>query len=127
MEAIDQNTGSKKIIISPFQDKNNPDTYIEWEKKVELVFYYHKYLNENKVTLVAIAFTNYAIAWWGQLVLARRRNNELPISNWEDIKVVMRRRFVPSHYYRDIHMKLQSLKYGSKSLVEYHTSEVAKS
>lgn len=58
--------------------------------KGRICFYYHNYLNENKVTLVAVAFIDYAIAWWDQLALARRRNYELPISNWEDIKIVIR-------------------------------------
>ncbi|KAI4313094.1 hypothetical protein MLD38_037866 [Melastoma candidum] len=36
------------------------------------------------------------------------------------MKAVMRRRFVPSHYYRDLHLKLQSLKQGTNSVEEYH-------
>ncbi|XP_038975640.1 uncharacterized protein LOC120106674 [Phoenix dactylifera] len=36
------------------------------------------------------------------------------------MKAAMRRRFVPSHYYRDLHLKLQSLKQGTKSIEEYH-------
>ncbi|KAL6327895.1 hypothetical protein AAG906_027296 [Vitis piasezkii] len=38
-----------------------------------------------------------------------RRNREHPIETWEEIKVVMRRWFVPSHYYRELYQKLQSL------------------
>lgn len=41
----------------------------------------------------------------------------------EDKKVkvaVMRKRFVPSHYYRKIHQKQQSLYQGSKSVEDYH-------
>ncbi|PKI58105.1 hypothetical protein CRG98_021484 [Punica granatum] len=33
---------------------------------------------------------------------------------------VMRRRFVPAYYYRDLHLKLQSLKQGSKSMEDYY-------
>ncbi|PKI31255.1 hypothetical protein CRG98_048354 [Punica granatum] len=32
---------------------------------------------------------------------------------------VMRKRFVPTHYYRDLHLKLQSLKQGSESVEDY--------
>ena len=32
----------------------------------------------------------------------------------------MRRRFVPSHYYRDLHLKLQSLKQGIRIVENYH-------
>jgi len=32
----------------------------------------------------------------------------------------MRKRFIPSHYYRKLYQKLQSLSQGSKSVDEYH-------
>lgn len=85
-----------------------------------LVCDWHNYSNENKVILAAVAFIDYAISWWDQLVLTRRRKNELPISNWEGMKAIMRRMFVSSHYYKDLHLKLQSVKHGSKSMEEYH-------
>ncbi|KAI4320605.1 hypothetical protein MLD38_034066 [Melastoma candidum] len=117
---IDRNLGSIKLTIPPFQGKNDPDKYIEWERKVELVFDCHNYSEEKKVKLAAVAFTDYAIVWWDQLMVTKRRNRERPINNWEDMKAVMRRRFVPSHYYRDLHLKLQSLKQGTNSVEEYH-------
>ena len=36
------------------------------------------------------------------------------------MKVVMRKRFIPYHYYRDLHSKLQGLIQGSKSVDEYY-------
>ncbi|KAH9686183.1 Endonuclease [Citrus sinensis] len=50
----------------------------------------------------------------------RRRNRERPINTWEAMKVIMRRRFVPSHYYRELHQRLQSLTQGSRSVEDYH-------
>ena len=50
----------------------------------------------------------------------RRRNYERPIETWEEMKATMRRRFVPSHYYRDLYQKLQSLTQGYRSMDDYH-------
>ena len=36
------------------------------------------------------------------------------------MKATMRRRFVPSHYYRDLYQKLQSLTQGHRSVDDYH-------
>ncbi|PKI52752.1 hypothetical protein CRG98_026873, partial [Punica granatum] len=36
------------------------------------------------------------------------------------MKTVMQRRFVPSYYYRDLHLKLQSLRQGKRSVEDYH-------
>ena len=53
-------------------------------------------------------------------MMNRRRNYKRPIETWEEMKATMRRRFVPSHYYRDLYQKLQSLTQGYKSADDYH-------
>ena len=106
--------------IPSFQGKNDPEVYFEWEKKVEFIFKCHNYSEEKKVKLTVIEFTNYAIIWWDQLVMNRRRNYKRPIETWEEMKTTMRRRFVPSHYYRDLYQKLQSLTQGYRSVDNYH-------
>jgi hypothetical protein len=90
------------------------------EKKIELVFDCHNYSEEKKVKLAIIEFTDYAIILWDQLVTNRRRNYEMPIETWGELKALMRRRFVPSHYYRDLYQKLQNLTQWSKSVKDYH-------
>ena len=87
---------------------------------MELIFECHDYSEEKKVKLVFIEFTNYAIIWWDQLVMNRRRNHESPIETWEEMKASIRRRFVPSHYYKDLYQKLQSLSQGYRSMDDYH-------
>lgn len=75
-----------------------PETYPEWEKKVKLIFDCRNYSKEKKVKLVVIELIDHAIIWWDQLLL-NWRNHEWPIETWDEIKIVMKRRFVPNHYY----------------------------
>ena len=117
---VDRNLGNIKMKIPAFSGKNDPEAYLEWEKKVELVFDCHNYSEEKKVKLAAVEFIDYAIIWWDQLVLTRRRNRERPIDTWDEMKAIMRRRFIPSHYYRDLYQHLQGLTQRSKSVEEYH-------
>ena len=42
------------------------------------------------------------------------------VQTWGEMKVLMRKRFVPNHYYRDLYLKLQGLNQGYKSVDEYH-------
>ncbi|KAL5776923.1 hypothetical protein ACOSP7_009849 [Xanthoceras sorbifolium] len=114
VERVDNNLGSVKVKIPTFQGKTDPEAYLEWEKRIELVFDCHEYSELKKVKLAAIEFTDYAIVWWDQLIVSRRRNGERPIETWEEMKTVMRRRFIPSHYYRSLFQKLQTLTQGSK-------------
>ncbi|XP_012461671.1 uncharacterized protein LOC105781702 [Gossypium raimondii] len=102
----DDNLKNIKMTIPPFQGKNDPESYLEWEKKMELVFECHNYSENKKVKLTAIEFSDYAIVWWDQLVTSRRRNGERPISMWAEMKAVMRKRFVPSYYHRELYQRL---------------------
>jgi hypothetical protein len=116
----DRNLGSIKMKIPSFQGRTDHEAYLEWEKKIELIFYCHNYSEEKKVKLAVIEFIDYAITWWDQLVTNSRRNHERPIETWGELKALMRRRFVPSHYYRDLYQKLQNLTQGSRSVEDYH-------
>jgi hypothetical protein len=40
-DGLDNNLGSIKLKIPTFQEKNDPKTYLDWEKKVEFVFDCH--------------------------------------------------------------------------------------
>ncbi|XP_062103839.1 uncharacterized protein LOC133814954 [Humulus lupulus] len=110
----DNDLGNIKIKIPSFQGKN------EWETKMEMVFDCHNYLEIKKVKLAAIEFTDYAIIWWDQLLINRRRNREPPMDTWEEMKILMRKCFVPSHYYRGLYQNLHRLNQGSKSVDEYY-------
>ncbi|RVW47867.1 Transposon Ty3-I Gag-Pol polyprotein [Vitis vinifera] len=78
--------------------KNDLEVYLEWEKKVEFIFECHNYSKEKKVKLAVIEFTDYAIIWWDQLVMNRRRNYERLIETWEEMKATMRRRSVDDYH-----------------------------
>ena len=60
----DNNLGNIKMKIQYFQGKNDPEAYLEWERKVELVFDCHHYSENRKVKLAVIEFSDYAIVWW---------------------------------------------------------------
>ncbi|XP_052883551.1 uncharacterized protein LOC128292703 [Gossypium arboreum] len=51
---------------------------------------------------------------------AQRRTGKGPVRTWNGMKQIMRRRFVPSHYQRDLFQKLQTLKQRSRSVEDYY-------
>ncbi|XP_074570603.1 uncharacterized protein LOC141827283 [Curcuma longa] len=109
-----------KVKVPSFQGRNDPDTYLEWEMKIEQIFSCHNYNDAKKVKVAALEFTDYALIWWDQMQKERRRYGEHPINTWDEMKTLMRRRFVPSHYHRELHNKLQRLIQGSRSVDEYY-------
>jgi len=103
---IDRNLGSIKLKILAFKGKTNPEAYLDWEKKVEMIFDIYKYCEEKKVKLVVVEFTDYVMVWWERLVVERRRNRERPVSTWEELKIIMKKRYVPKHYYWELFNRL---------------------
>ena len=60
------------------------------------------------------------IHWWDQHNDSRRRAGVAPIRTWAEMTAIMRQRFVPSYFHRDLHHRLQSMVQGSKSVSEYN-------
>ena len=50
-DGLDRNLGSIKMKIPSFQGRTDPEVYLEWEKKIDLVFDCHHYSEEKKVKL----------------------------------------------------------------------------
>ena len=103
------------MIILSFQSKNDPETCLEWEMKVELIFECHNYCKEKKVKLEIVKFMDYAIIWWDQIVQGKRRHHE---TYW-DLGIVEdhhEEEVHPSHYHKELYQKLQSLTQGFTSV-----------
>ncbi|XP_071909563.1 uncharacterized protein [Coffea arabica] len=54
-----------KMQVPPFEGKSDPNAYLEWEKKVELMFNCNDYTEEQQLKLAVMAFSEYAIIWQG--------------------------------------------------------------
>jgi len=109
-----------KINIPSFKGRNDPEAYLEWELKIEQVFACHNYTEDKKVKVAAMEFTDYALIWWDQLQKEKQRYEEPLVDTWQEMKRLMRRRFIPSYYHRDLHNKLQRLTQGNRSVDEYY-------
>ena len=109
-----------KLRIPIFHGKSDVEAYLDWELKIEQIFTCHEISNDKKVKLATLEFQNYALLWWDKLVKERVRYDEPPISTWDELKKLMRKRYVPSYYHRELLSKLQSLTQGSNSVEEYH-------
>jgi hypothetical protein len=73
---MDEGLDSIKLKIPNFQDKSDPEAYLEWEKKVDWNFDCHNYSKQKNVKLVVIEFTEYALIWWDHIVINRWGNGE---------------------------------------------------
>ena len=89
---IDQNLGSVKLKIPPFKGKTNLKAFLI-RKKCGDIFDIYRYSKEKKVKLAIMDFTDYATVWLERLMVERKRNRERPISTWEELKTIMKKRY----------------------------------
>ena len=71
---------------------------------IEQKFSAHQVPEEHRVRQATSEFNDFAIIWWTALA----SDGNTPHS-WEELKVAMHDRFVPSSYHRDLRKKLMCL------------------
>jgi hypothetical protein len=111
--------GRVKLDIPKFIGKESAYEYLNWGEQCDQIFRVHNFSNQHRVNLTSVEFFGYALTWWNQLQEHQLRLGLRHISTWEEMKRVMKRRFVPSSYQRDLRNRLQLLKQGKKSVDEY--------
>jgi hypothetical protein len=88
-----------KFNIPPFDGKYDPDAYISWELTVEQKFTCFEFSENARVRAATSEFSDFASVWWVEY--GKKNPNDIP-QNWTALKRVMRARFVPSYYARDL-------------------------
>ena len=111
---------SLKFQIPAFYGKSDPEAYLDWERKVELIFDCHNYSERQKVRVAVSEFKEYALSWWDNISLHRRRGGAPMIQTWGELTTAMRNRFVPSSYKQELLIRLQSMKQGHRSVDEFY-------
>ena len=97
--------------------RSNPALYIEWEFELNDIFASHNFTKRKKIKSAISTFTDFAYSWWSEY--CRSYPDYIP-TTWDDLKLAMRYRFVPSYYTRDMVRKLEQLNQGSKTVREYY-------
>ncbi|MGK4277551.1 hypothetical protein, partial [Escherichia coli] len=62
-----------KLQVPSFQGKSNPEEFLEWLKRTEMIFEYYEYPDHLRLRLAVIEFSGYALVWWEQVTIDRRR------------------------------------------------------
>jgi len=107
------------VELPHFYGKENVETYLDWEMKVEQLFACNHVSEERKVPLATLCFQSNAMYWWTALERDRHLHKDPPIEYWNDLRGDLRRRHIPSYYNRDLMDKLQRLQQKSMSVEEY--------
>jgi hypothetical protein len=102
-----------KFKIPPFDVIYDPDAYIFWELVVEQKFTSFEFPENARVRVATSEISDFTSVWWVEY--GKKHPNEIP-QTWTALKRVMRARFVPSYYARDLINKLQQLIHSATTL-----------
>ncbi|XP_019058301.1 PREDICTED: uncharacterized protein LOC109116762 [Tarenaya hassleriana] len=102
-----------------FAGKVNPEAYLDWERRMENIFDCYTYTKQRKVQYAAAQLTDNALTWWDRETAERRRSHYDPIISWREMKHLMRKRYVPPHFHRDLHRRYRKLAQGNRSVEDY--------
>ena len=106
-----------KFTIPSFLGYYDAEGYLDWEMTVEQKFSAHLVPEQHKVSQANSEFKDFAIIWWTGLIA---KGEGATPSIWDELKVAMHDRFVPSSYHRDLRKKLKHLEQGDKSVQDYY-------
>jgi len=103
--------------IPKFYGGCDPKIYLDWEAQVEQMFNENHVKDQTQVDLVVLGFFEYAKTWWHKV--CKNCEQGPPAASWVDIKTLMRARFVPPSYRKELLLKLQRLHQGPMCVSEY--------
>ncbi|XP_024015852.1 uncharacterized protein LOC112089109 [Eutrema salsugineum] len=115
-----QNQNHIKLTAPNFAGKVDPEAYLDWEKRMDHIFDYYNQPGPKRVALAVAQLTDGALTWWEREVSDRKRSRLRAIDTWVDIKDLMRQRYVPPHFYRDLQRRFRTLKQGTRTVEEYY-------
>jgi len=102
-----------RVDLPDFHGKENVEVYLDWEMKVEQLFACHRVSEERKVPLATLSFQEDVRSLWTQRETNVRIGKKPEILNWDELKMCMRRKFVPLPY-----VKKSKLREEMKELME---------
>ena len=105
------------VSIPPFNGRFKPALYIEREYEINARFASHNFDERRKVKSTVSTFSSFALVWWSEY--CRLNPNFIP-TTWDDLKLVMRDRFIDVYYNRGMIKKLQHFKQDTNTVSKYY-------
>lgn len=114
-----QDDDDNKIEIPEFDGELELDAIQDWIVHVESVLAHKDMTDADKVSSVANQLRGPAAIWWNQVEGGKCMQNLYPITTWAGMKQLLKLRFLPLSYGRDLARRCLGVKQGSKTVSEY--------
>ncbi|XP_060201743.1 uncharacterized protein LOC132630186 [Lycium barbarum] len=109
-----------KVTLPKFKGSSDPEEFLEWILQSEGIFQVNNISNAMKVKYAITQFEDFATTWWETHKRTREKDGRLPPEDWREMKVLIKKRFVPEYYNEELQKKFYTLQQGNKSVNEYY-------
>ncbi|WZY93679.1 hypothetical protein YC2023_066008 [Brassica napus] len=85
---------ASNVKIYSFSGSSWPDDYLSWERTMDDWFSYHVVPRKERLSHAIKQLSEKAYSWWKRVDRAHGKSPEEVVTNWEDLKDVMIRKYV---------------------------------
>ena len=118
-EQDDDVTKKVRLEVSRFYGELNPNAFFDWIMSMEDYFDWYAMLENRKFNFVKAKLKGAARLWWYNIENQLQIMSQPPIDTWDEMKLKMKERFIPTNYEQLMYTKLFSLKQDTKSIEAY--------
>ncbi|XP_010550291.1 PREDICTED: uncharacterized protein LOC104821189 [Tarenaya hassleriana] len=111
--------GDLKLKPPLFVGRIDPEAYLDWERRMDNIFECYSYSDRRQVQYAAAQLAESTLAWWDRELTERRRAQIEPIGTWREMKALMRKRYIPPHFHRELQRKYRRISQGARTVEEY--------
>ena len=111
---------SIKVTLPSFKGESNPDVFLDWVTQCDRIFLTNEMSEVRKASYAIAQFEGFASTWWETQVKVRRLHGLVPTPTWEELKTILRRKYVTDRYHQEQLKKIYTLHQGTKSVEQYY-------
>ncbi|XP_026417196.1 uncharacterized protein LOC113312676 [Papaver somniferum] len=108
-----------KADIPSFYGGLQIEGFLDWFYEVESFFKFMDFPESSRVKLASYKLKGGAAAWWETLCEDRDKYHKPPILPWTRMRRLLRDKFLPKDYKKQLFIKLQNCRQGAKLVEEY--------
>ena len=112
---------SVKLDTPSFDERLDPQAFIDWTLAIDRYFHWYDMLESRKVWFVIMNLTGQAEQYWKTLERMMQFRRDDPIETWEDMKKKLRLNYIPPSFCQQLLDKWNRLTQENKSATDYIT------
>ena len=99
-----------RLEVLDFEGRVDPMVFSNWIASIEEYFDWYDMTNDRQVRFAKMKFVGLAKVWWFGVENVIRSIGQPPIDTWQEMKVKLRRKYMPVNYLDKLCEQLFNLK-----------------